>query len=177
DGWSARRQQPSEGDDEGVRVIATKDELDRKVEGQTIASRWLETLAAHPDNVALRSKDGDRWIEGTFADLRARVARAAAGLRTLGVGPGDRVLLMMRNIPEFHVVDLATMFCGATAVSIYNSSPPEHVAPRGRPTTPPPPGRSPTGPGTAAPPLRSSRTSASQSGSSPCATSCPSSST
>jgi long-chain acyl-CoA synthetase len=109
-------------------VIATKDELDRKVEGQTIASRWLETLAAHPNNVALRAKDGDRWVEWTYADVGDRVARAAAGLRTLGVGPGDRVVLMMRNIPEFHVVDLATMFCGATAVSIYNSSPPEQVA-------------------------------------------------
>src|SRR4029450_4632330 len=95
DGWSARRQQPSEGDDEGVRVIATKDELDRKVEGQTIASRWLETLAAHPDNVALRSKDGDRWIEWTFADLGDRVARAAAGLRTLRVGRVARALLLV----------------------------------------------------------------------------------
>ncbi len=109
-------------------MIATKDDLDRKVEGQTIASRWLETMAAHPDNVALRAKDGDRWVEWTYADVGDRVARAAAGLRTLGVGPGDRVVLMMRNIPEFHVVDLATMFCGATAVSIYNSSPPEQVA-------------------------------------------------
>jgi long-chain acyl-CoA synthetase len=109
-------------------VIATKDELDRKVEGQTIASRWLETVVAHPDNVALRAKDGDRWVEWTYADVADRVARAASGLRTLGVGPGDRVVLMMRNIPEFHVVDLAAMFCGATSVSIYNSSPPEQVA-------------------------------------------------
>jgi long-subunit acyl-CoA synthetase (AMP-forming) len=109
-------------------VIATKDELDRKVEGQTIASRWLQTVAAHPDNVALRAKDGDRWVEWTYSEVADRVARAAAGLRTLEVEPGDRVVLMMRNIPEFHVVDLATMFCGATAVSIYNSSPPEQVA-------------------------------------------------
>jgi long-chain acyl-CoA synthetase len=109
-------------------VIATKDDLDRKVEGQTIASRWLETVAAHPDNVALRAKDGDGWVEWTYADVADRVARAAAGLLTLGVGPGDRVVLMMRNIPEFHVVDLAAMFCGATSVSIYNSSPPEQVA-------------------------------------------------
>ncbi len=109
-------------------MIATKDELDRKVEGQTIASRWLETVSAHPDNVALRAKDGDRWVEWTYADVADRVARAAAGLRTLGVGPGDRVVLMMRNIPEFHVVDLAAMFCGATSISIYNSSPPDQVA-------------------------------------------------
>ena len=32
-----------------------------------------------------------------------------------GLVPGDRVVLMMRNIPEFHVLDLAASFCGATA--------------------------------------------------------------
>ena len=69
----------------------------------------------------------------------------------------------MRNIPEFHVVDLAVMFCGATAVSIYNSSSPEQVqylagALRGQAR-------------------RSSRTPASSSASSRCATSCPTSST
>jgi long-chain acyl-CoA synthetase len=37
-------------------------------------------------------------------------------------------VLMMRNIPEFHVVDLAVVFCGATPISIYNSSPPDQVA-------------------------------------------------
>jgi long-chain acyl-CoA synthetase len=102
--------------------------LDDKVAGQTFASRWLETVAAHPDLVALRAKDGDGWVEITFADLADRVARTAAGLRALGVGPGDRVVMMMRNIPEFHVVDLAAVFCGATAISIYNSSSAEQVA-------------------------------------------------
>ena len=56
------------------------------------------------------------------------MARAAAGLRGLGVGPGDRVVLMMRNIPEFHVMDLAVTFCGATPISIYNSSSADQVA-------------------------------------------------
>ncbi|HEX6418400.1 MAG TPA: AMP-dependent synthetase/ligase [Acidimicrobiales bacterium] len=102
--------------------------LDAKVEGQTVANRWLETVAAHPDLVALRAKEGDGWVETTYAELADRVARTAAGLRSLGVGPGDRVVLMMRNIPEFHVVDLATVFCGATPISIYNSSAPDQVA-------------------------------------------------
>jgi long-chain acyl-CoA synthetase len=38
------------------------------------------------------------------------------------------VLLMMRNIAEFHVADLAVVLAGATPVSIYNSSSPEQVA-------------------------------------------------
>ncbi len=102
--------------------------IDDKVAGQTFASRWLETVAAHPDLVALRAKDGDAWVETTFAELADQVAVATAGLRALGVGRGDRVVLMMRNIPEFHVVDLAAIFCGATAISIYNSSAAEQVA-------------------------------------------------
>jgi long-chain acyl-CoA synthetase len=102
--------------------------IDAKVEGQTVASRWLETVATHPDLVALRAKDGDGWVETTFAQLADQVARTAAGLRSLGVGPGDRVVLMMRNIPGFHVVDLAAVLCGATPISIYNSSAPDQVA-------------------------------------------------
>ena len=34
---------------------------------------------------------------------------------------------MMRNRPEFHVVDLAATFLRATPVSIYNSSSPEEL--------------------------------------------------
>ncbi|MGH9211184.1 MAG: AMP-dependent synthetase/ligase [Acidimicrobiales bacterium] len=106
----------------------TKSELDQKVDGQTICSRFLETVEAHGDRVALRAREGDGWRSWTYHDYADQVARAAAGLRTLGVEPGDRVVLMMRNIPQFHFVDLAVAFCGATAVSIYNSSPPEQVA-------------------------------------------------
>jgi len=102
--------------------------LDAEVEGQTIAGRWLDTVAAMPERVALRSKDGDAWVEVTYGEMADRVARAAAGLAALGVGAGDRVVLMMRNIPEFHIVDMAAVMCGATPISIYNSSSPEQVS-------------------------------------------------
>ncbi len=64
----------------------------------------------------------------TFAQMADKAARAAAGLRELGVGKGDRVVLMMRNIPEFHYLDLAVMLLGATPVSIYNSSSADQVS-------------------------------------------------
>ena len=44
------------------------------------------------------------------------------------MGPGDRVVLMMRNVPAFHFIDLGIAALGATAISIYNSSSPEQVA-------------------------------------------------
>jgi long-chain acyl-CoA synthetase len=105
----------------------TREQLDQAVEGATIGSKFLETVQKHPDQVALRAKQGDGWAEWTYRDYADHVAGAAAYLSSLGVGPGDRVVLMMRNIPAFHFIDLGALFCGATAISVYNSSSPEQV--------------------------------------------------
>jgi long-chain acyl-CoA synthetase len=56
------------------------------------------------------------------------VAQTAAGLAHLGVGAGRPVLLMLRNRPEFHWLDLAAQFLRAVPISIYNSSSPEEIA-------------------------------------------------
>jgi long-chain acyl-CoA synthetase len=95
----------------------------------TLAAAFLATVADSPDRTAVRWRNGDdTWSSWTFGELADRVARFAAGLQDLGVRPGDRVMLMMRNIAEFHVADLAVVLAGATPVSIYNSSSPEQVA-------------------------------------------------
>ena len=52
-------------------------------------------------------------MELTFGDLREQVARARAGLKRLGVGPGDRVVAYLPNIPETLVAFLATASLGA----------------------------------------------------------------
>jgi acetoacetyl-CoA synthetase len=51
--------------------------------------------------------------ELTFGDLRRQVARARAGLKRLGVGPGDRVVAYLPNIPETLVAFIATASLGA----------------------------------------------------------------
>jgi long-chain acyl-CoA synthetase len=98
-----------------------------RIEGRTIASSFVETVAARGSDVALRWKDGDAWPEWTFDRYADLVARVAAGLRERGVSRGDRVVLMLRNVPEFHVLDVAALMVGATPISIYNSSAPEQV--------------------------------------------------
>ncbi len=49
----------------------------------------------------------------TWDQLTDQVSRAAAGLRRLGVGPGDRVVGFLPNIPEAVVAFLATASLGA----------------------------------------------------------------
>jgi len=59
--------------------------------------------------------------ELTFGELREQVARARAGLQRLGVGPGDRVVAYLPNIPETLIAFLASASLGA----IWATCPPE----------------------------------------------------
>jgi len=105
----------------------TSEQLAATVAGQTVATCFRDTVAARPEAVALRWQDGDAWREWTWADYGDQSCRLAAALRDLGVVHGERVVLMMRNRPEFHIADVATVLVGATPVSIYNSSAPEQI--------------------------------------------------
>ena len=120
---------PAASTTRGVAVTnATNEEIAAAVDGQTVPTAFLSTSRELADRVALRwRKEDGGWGEWTFADYAERVAAAADGLQGKGVGPGSRVVLMLRNIPEFHVLDMAVNFCGGTAISIYNSSSPEQV--------------------------------------------------
>ncbi len=74
------------------------------------------------DSVAVVALSQSRATqELTFGDLREQVARARAGLKRLGVGPGDRVVAYLPNIPETLVAFIATASLGA----IWATCPPE----------------------------------------------------
>ncbi|TMR09167.1 benzoate-CoA ligase family protein [Nonomuraea turkmeniaca] len=70
--------------------------------------------AGRGDHVAVTGPAGAL----TYAQLAARVAELAAGLRELGVRPEERVLLVMSDRPETVVAILAVMRMGAVAVPI-----------------------------------------------------------
>jgi benzoate-CoA ligase family protein len=56
--------------------------------------------------------------ELTYAQLHERVARAAAGLRGIGLQPEQRILMFMADSPDFVVVFLAAMRIGAVPVPV-----------------------------------------------------------
>ena len=51
-------------------------------------------------------------------ELAARVARAAGALRSLGVQPGQPVLFVMRDTPDFAAAWLGAVHAGAVAVAL-----------------------------------------------------------
>src|SRR3954447_2466220 len=84
----------------------------------------LRHATEHGDETALRTLDGVSWSWREYLD---RAARFAGGLQRLGVRPGERVVMMLRNRLEFHVADVGALLAGATPISIYNSSSPDQI--------------------------------------------------
>jgi acetoacetyl-CoA synthetase len=94
-------------------------------------ARWFPGATLNHAELSLRRQDdhpallfGNEDGElGTvsYAELRRRVAAAAAGLRRLGVAKGDRVAAYLPNVPETVVAMLATASIGA----IWSSCAPE----------------------------------------------------
>jgi long-chain acyl-CoA synthetase len=98
--------------------------------GQTAAGWLARNVAEAPDQVALRrvGPDGADPAGWTWAEIGDQAARLAGAYRELGLEPGDRVLLLLRNRPEFHLADLGAVLAGGTPLSLYNSSSPDQIA-------------------------------------------------
>jgi long-chain acyl-CoA synthetase len=58
---------------------------------------------------------GTRTV-ASYAELSARVAHLAGGLRARGLAPGDRVAMAMKNCPEYYEVLFACWHAGLAAV-------------------------------------------------------------
>ena len=74
----------------------------------------VKAARLHPRRTALVVPDG----RVTYAELGDRVARAAAVLRTLGVGPGDRLGVLMHNDRRFLELIFAAGQLGAVTVPL-----------------------------------------------------------
>ena len=85
----------------------------------TLGDAFASTAAAHADEPALRTPDGNvAWTWREYAD---RVGDAAAGFDGIGVRRGDTVAMWLSNRPEFHVADAAALQLGAAPFSVYST--------------------------------------------------------
>lgn len=81
----------------------------------------------HGDQVALRERDRGIWQEYTWQDYLERVMALAAGLETLGIGPGDRVLVVGDNRPALYFGMLAAVTLRAVPSPAYPDTNPQEI--------------------------------------------------
>lgn len=88
------------------------DDLDAAGRPVWPARRLRDTATRDPDGTALRWQDRSQ----TWAELDGRVDAGVAALAELDVGPGDRVAIVLGNVPAFVESWFAVLRRGAVAV-------------------------------------------------------------
>lgn len=91
-------------------TVASKDEL----LSRTVTATLQRNAAEFPDDLAVR--DAERAL--THQELLREASRLAGGLRSLGVEPGHRVLLMLDNHLDYVLSWLAVSWTGAVEVPV-----------------------------------------------------------
>ena len=71
-----------------------------------------QAASEHPERTAVRLDD----LALSYGELRTAAARMAALLPSLGVNPGDRVAIMLPNVPAFPIAFYGALAAGAVVV-------------------------------------------------------------
>jgi len=83
----------------------------------SLATVLAEAARKHPDKLAVIDSATTERI--TYRDLWQQTLAYAAGLRELGVGPGDTVAIQIPNLADFPRVYYAVLSVGATIVPMH----------------------------------------------------------
>ena len=68
------------------------------------------------------TKKNKEWIPLTWNETSLKVKEFAGGLRSLGVKPGDKIVIVSENRPEWIIADLAINLIGAITVPAYTTN-------------------------------------------------------
>lgn len=91
--------------------------------------KWRETPTARKTVLEWRGENGEQ-LSRTYAELDEEVSQQAAGLRRLGIAPGDVVAIYLPNIPEAVVALLAVPKIGGIVLPLFSGFGADAVASR-----------------------------------------------
>ena len=87
-----------------------------------LVAMFLTRAAEKGDAPFLWHKTGGQWGSRSWADTARQVASLSAALKSIGLEPGDRVMLVSENRPEWCIADLAIMAAGCITVPTYTTN-------------------------------------------------------
>jgi long-chain acyl-CoA synthetase len=84
-----------------------------------LVTMFFTRAAERRDAPFLWAKTGGEWRSTSWREAADQVASLAAALRGMGLKPGDMVMLVSENRPEWCLSDLAIMAAGCVTVPTY----------------------------------------------------------
>ena len=91
-------------------------------EWNSLAAMFFERAAEMDEKPMLWAKCEGRYQPTSWAEAARQVSQLSRGLRALGVEPGERVVLVSENRPEWPIADIAVMAAGAVTVPAYTTN-------------------------------------------------------
>ena len=93
-----------------------------------LPTMFFETMREIGERPLLWAKREDAWISISGAEAARQAAAISRYLADTGIAPGDRVMLISENRPEWGIADMAIMAAGAITVPAYaTNSVSDHV--------------------------------------------------
>ncbi|HXH00041.1 MAG TPA: long-chain fatty acid--CoA ligase [Sphingomicrobium sp.] len=97
--------------------------MERQVEHfPNLVTMFLTRAREQADKPFLWAKHDGSWHSISFAETARQVAVLAESLKRIGLKPGDRVLLVSENRPEWLIADLGIMAAGCVTVPTYTTN-------------------------------------------------------
>lgn len=87
-----------------------------------LVSLFLARAAQLGDAPFLSAKRQGTWVAQSWRSVADQVCLLAQALRVLGLNPGDRVMLVSENRPEWCIADIAIMAAGLVTVPTYTTN-------------------------------------------------------
>ncbi|GAA4033007.1 AMP-dependent synthetase/ligase [Sphingomonas rosea] len=87
-----------------------------------LVAMFLDRVEQRGDTPFLWAKREGEWRSISYTDAARQVAALSASLIGLGCKPGDRVMLVSENRPEWLIADLAIMAAGCVTVPTYTTN-------------------------------------------------------
>ncbi|MFL0417779.1 AMP-dependent synthetase/ligase [Sphingomonas sp. 179-I 2A4 NHS] len=87
-----------------------------------LVTMFFTRAAEQRDEPFLWAKKGGEWQPTTWGEAARQVASLATALKAQGLQPGDRVMLVSENRPEWCLSDLAIMAAGCITVPTYTTN-------------------------------------------------------
>ena len=83
---------------------------------------FLDNAARMPEKPCLWRRVNAHWQPLTWREVEVEISCIAGGLQSLGIGAGDRVVIVSENRPEWLIAELAILSLGAIAVPAYTTN-------------------------------------------------------
>ncbi|MBT2186275.1 long-chain fatty acid--CoA ligase [Sphingobium sp. H33] len=88
----------------------------------SLTALFFTRAAERGERPFLWTREEAGWVSISWAEAARRVCAMARALAELGIRPGDRVMLVSENRPEFCIADLAIMTADAITVPTYTTN-------------------------------------------------------